>query len=270
MNFLKLFDHNALIAAHRGARSISPENTLSSIKSSVGHCDFIEVDVQLSFDGIAVIIHDETLTRTTNIKQIDKYKNRTSYNVSDFTFEELSTLDYGSWFYKDDPFGQIAQKKVDIENRQNKTEPLLTLNILLKFIKEHKVFINIEIKDMKKYFSDEVVVSTILNEIKKLKVENYVLISSFRAQYLPLCKKHIPTISTALLVENKHPDSLIEYLNLLQVDCYNIDNKLVDKNIVRKLKKAGFFINVYTVNNQERQKELFDIGVNGIFTDFLE
>ncbi len=195
--------------------------------------------MQLSSDGVAIIMHDETLERTTN----------SSGKLSDFTFKELSSLDYGSWF-------------------DGKRESILTLSELLKFIEEKKLFLNIEIKDMHKFFSDEKVVSTVFKEIKAWHVENLVLLSSFRAEYLPLCKEKIPNIPTALLVEERHPQKLIEYLKELKVDAYNMSDELVDIKCVAKLRKAGFFVNVYTINDSMRAKELFDIGVNGIFSDF--
>ncbi|MCD6433450.1 MAG: glycerophosphodiester phosphodiesterase [Sulfurimonas sp.] len=239
MNFLELFKKKHLVAAHRGACSLAPENTMSAIKASVGHCDFIEVDVQLSSDGVAIIIHDDTLNRTTN----------SSGKVSDFTFKELSSLDYGSWF-------------------DGKKEPILTLSELLKFIEAKGLFLNIEIKDMHKFFSDEKVVSTVFKEIKAWHVENLVLLSSFRSEYLPLCKEKMPNIPTAFLVWDKHPKELIKYLKELKVDAYNMSDKLVDRECVTKLRKAGFFVNVYTINDSIRAKELFDMGVNGVFSDF--
>ena len=49
-----------------------------------------------------------------------------------------------------------------------------------------------------------------------------------------------------------------------------MDDAIVDEAVVKKLRAEGFFVNVYTVNDMLRRKELFDIGVNGIFTDTLE
>ncbi|MCK5110603.1 MAG: glycerophosphodiester phosphodiesterase [Arcobacteraceae bacterium] len=256
MNFLELFNKHGLIAAHRGARAICPENTMSALKSSIGHCDFIEIDVQLSRDGVAIIMHDETLERTTNVAKIDAYKNRIPYRVCDFTFKELSSLDYGSWFYKDDGYTH--------------SEPLLSLHDALHFIKKHQLFLNIEIKDMHKYFDDEYVVSTILKEIDDLQIQNLILLSSFRHEYLSLCKKKMLNIPTAVLVKNRHPSSLIEYLNTLQADAYHLNDELVDKATVAKLQEAGFFVNVYTVNDLIRREQLFNMGVNGVFSDFLE
>ncbi len=239
MNFLELLNRGNLVGAHRGASKNAPENTLCSMKASIGHCDFIEIDVQLSSDGVALIIHDETLNRTTD----------GSGKISDFSFKELNRLDYGSWF-------------------DGKHEPLLTLSEALKFIKENNIFLNIEIKDIHDNFSDEKVVSTVLKEIEEGGVQMLVMLSSFRAEYLPLCKEKRPTIPTGLLVWNKHPERLTEYLKELQVDAYNMNDELVDKKSIDKLKKAGYFVNVYTVNSSKRRKELFKMGVTGVFSDF--
>lgn len=246
MNFLDIFNRTGIIGAHRGASSTAPENTMRALKASVGRCDFLEVDVQLSSDGVAVIIHDDTLKRTTNVGEIETYKSREPYNVSDFTFEELSCLDYGSWF-------------------DGKFEPLLTLSKALQFVKENNLFLNIEIKDMHKYFSDDQAVCLVLKEVGDM--ETQVIISSFRHEYLPLCKERLPNVPTAALVYARHPENLIEYLKSLHVDAYHMNDKLADKDNVKKLRRAGFFVNIYTVNDPLRAKELFEMGVNGVFSD---
>jgi len=241
MNFLKLFEKKSLIAAHRGASSVAPENTLLAMQKSVGHCAFIEIDVQLSSDGVAVVLHDKTLERTTNVEEL--YKNRVPYNVSDFTSKELTLLDFGDG------------------------EKLLTLKRALEFIKENSLYLNIEIKDMKSSFSDEKIVTTVLEDIKNAGVENQVLISSFRAEYLTLIKSLSSNIPTALLAYRSNHENLIEYLKNLSVDAYHIDKKLVDKSLVNRLKTEGFLVNVYVVNDKKEQKKLFDMGVNAVFSD---
>jgi glycerophosphoryl diester phosphodiesterase len=245
MNFLKLFEKPSLIAAHRGARSVAPENTLKALKMSLGHCDFIEIDVQLSKDYVPIIMHDDTLERTTNVKSLEQFKSRKPYFVHDFTFEELKQLDYGEG------------------------ESLLTLHAALSFIKENNFFINVEIKDAKSEFKDQEVVKRVLKEIIALKVEERVLISSFRHAYLPLCKQILPNLATAALVEDIHPKNLLNYLKKLGVEAYHMNDELVDKETISKLKNAGFFVNIYTVNDTTRQKELFQMGVNGVFSDFV-
>lgn len=251
MSFLKLFKKKGLIGAHRGSRTSHPENTLSALKHSMGRCDFVELDVQLSSDKVAVIMHDETLERTTNVKE--RYKTRVPYKLSDFSYAELASLDYGSWFYAN----------------EIRPEPLLTLKKVLKFVKDNQLYVNIEIKDMHDSFSDEEVVSIILKEIKESKTQEFVLISSFRHEYLSLCKKMQANIPTAALAEKEHPKNLLKYLKSLKIDAYHFSDKLVDKKIVDILIDAGIYINIYTVNNIARRQQLFDMGVNGVFTDYL-
>ncbi len=242
MNFIELFKKKSLIAAHRGASAIAPENTLLAMKKSIGHCDFIEIDVQLSSDGVAVIVHDSTLDRTTNVKELNAYKSRSPYNVCDFTSDELSILDFGEG------------------------EKLLTLRRALEFIKENSLYLNIEIKDVKNSFSDEKIVSTVLEDIKNVGVENQVLISSFRAEYLTMIKNISSVIPIALLLDSV-PNNLLEYLHSLSAEACHISKKALSKELVDNLKREGFFISVYVVNDKREQKKLFDMGVNAVFSD---
>ena len=254
MKFLELLNRIGLIAAHRGARSIAPENTLTALKKSVGKCDFIEIDVQLSRDGAAVVMHDDTLERTTNVSEMDLFKKRSPYRVSDFTLDELRMLDYGSWFYKD----------------KNHKEPLLTLGLALEFIREKGLFMNVEIKDMHGTFSDERVVESVVKEIVSADVDERILLSSFRHEYLRMFKEKLPNVPTAVLVEDKHPQNLIKYLRDLRADAYHVNDKSVDEKTVKKLREEGYFVGVYTVNDANRAKELFNMGVNAIFSDSLK
>ena len=250
MNFLELFNKPNLIAAHRGDRSQKPENTLSAIRSCISKCDFIEIDVQLTKDLVPVIIHDDTLSRTSDVSNIEKFKDRTPWRVSDFTLKELQSLDFGSWF-------------------NLKYEPILTLGKALLFAKKQHLFLNVEIKDMSNTFADDMVVKIIIDMIKKTQTEHLVLLSSFYHHYLPICKKLSLQIPTAALQTHKHPDNLIDYLHTLQVDAYHPDDKITNQKIVFSLREAGFFVNVFTVNKTERQKKLFDWDVNGVFTYYL-
>lgn len=241
MNFLELLKRGNLVGAHRGSRSVAPENTLRSMRESIGKSDFIEIDVQLSSDEVTVIMHDDTLNRTSS----------GNGRVCDFTLDELEKFDYGSWF-------------------DGVYEPLLTLGIALEFIKQQHIFLNIEIKDIHNDFSDEKVVSIVLKEIQKYGVQDLVIISSFRASYLSTCREMMPNIPTAFLVEYKHPNNLLEYLQELHVDAYNMSDELVEKEQIEMLKDAGYFTNVYTVNDVKRREKLFAMGVVGVFTDILD
>ncbi|MEA3491715.1 MAG: glycerophosphodiester phosphodiesterase family protein [Campylobacterota bacterium] len=270
MNFLELFAKPDLTIAHRGDRSIKPENTLLALRSSIGKCDFIEIDVQFSRDGVPIVLHDDTLGRTSNVKEIGSFAERYPWAVRDFTLNELERLDFGSWFYKEDPFGCIDARNDYLSKSEDRHEPLLTLERVLLFVKEKNIFINIEIKDMHNWMPDRDVVITIANLIKRLQAEPLVLLSSFYHNYLPICKELLPDIPTAVLTEEEAPENLIAYLKALQADAYHPDEQYLNEETVKKLRKAGYFVNAYTVNDPLRQQELFLWGVNGVFTDYLE
>jgi glycerophosphoryl diester phosphodiesterase len=97
-----------ILVAHRGASAYAPEHTLESYQLALKqHADYVEQDLQITRDGILVCLHDLTLERTTNVKEIFPTRYREEqvnglparrWYVSDFTLQELKQLDAGSWF----------------------------------------------------------------------------------------------------------------------------------------------------------------------------
>ncbi|MFJ8359540.1 glycerophosphodiester phosphodiesterase [Streptomyces sp. NPDC093984] len=86
-----------VVIAHRGASAYAPENTLAAVdKAAAMGFSWIENDVQRTRDGRLVVIHDATLERTTDVKQL--FPGRSPWRVKDFTAEEIARLDAGSWF----------------------------------------------------------------------------------------------------------------------------------------------------------------------------
>ncbi|MFF7127090.1 glycerophosphodiester phosphodiesterase family protein [Streptomyces sp. NPDC008240] len=85
------------VVAHRGASAYAPENTLASIdKAAQLGFSWVENDVQRTKDGQLVVIHDDSLRRTTNVE--DVFPGRAPWKVKDFTAAEIARLDAGSWF----------------------------------------------------------------------------------------------------------------------------------------------------------------------------
>ncbi|CAM5410984.1 hydrolase [Streptomyces avidinii] len=83
--------------AHRGASAYAPENTLDAIDLAMQMgFPWVENDVQRTKDGVLVVIHDDTLARTTDVEQ--RFPGRAPWKVKDFTWAEISRLDAGSWF----------------------------------------------------------------------------------------------------------------------------------------------------------------------------
>uniref|UniRef100_A0A3P8ST56 Glycerophosphodiester phosphodiesterase domain containing 4b n=1 Tax=Amphiprion percula TaxID=161767 RepID=A0A3P8ST56_AMPPE len=92
------------LIGHRGAPMLAPENTLMSFEKAVeAGSDGLETDVTISFDGVPFLMHDQTLRRTTNIHEV--FPNRTNTPAAMFTWNELESLNAGSWFFSHNPFG---------------------------------------------------------------------------------------------------------------------------------------------------------------------
>lgn len=96
------------LIAHRGASGYAPEHTLEAYRLAIKQgADFVEPDLQITKDGVLVCLHDLTLERTTNVRQLfpDRYREEARgdigvrhWYVSDFTLKEIKQLDAGSWF----------------------------------------------------------------------------------------------------------------------------------------------------------------------------
>lgn len=85
------------VIAHRGASNIAPESSKPAFNEAINMgADYLEADIHRTKDGKLVIIHDSNLKRTSNVKSV--YPNRANDHVSTFTYSELLTLDFGSWF----------------------------------------------------------------------------------------------------------------------------------------------------------------------------
>lgn len=85
------------VIAHRGASYLAPEETRPAflMARELG-ADYLEFDIQRTKDGVLIALHDDTLSRTTNVAEI--FPGRVNDTVDMFTFDELQQLDAGSWF----------------------------------------------------------------------------------------------------------------------------------------------------------------------------
>ncbi len=269
MTFFDNFSSTELIAAHRGYRGHFPENTLSAFVASIGHCHFLELDIQMSKDDIPMVFHDPTLERTSDAKVQRQQLGLRSLRVGEWTLSQLKHLDAGSWFLHSDPFAAIADGTVTSESiRRLLPQRIPTLEEVLLHPALNKIPINIEIKDHKGQPQHQHIAETVIEVIRKTKAEERVLISSFNHDYLTRVKNSAPKISVGVLQDSKHPEDLLHYLQALRASAYHPSDAIVDRTTVKTLRSAGFGINVYTVNSPERQKKLFEMGVTAIFTDF--
>ena len=136
-----------LVVAHRGARGHAPENTLTA--AALGYAvqaDLWELDANYTKDGKLVVMHDDTLVRTTDVETA--FPGRPSYRVCDFTLDEIKSLDAGSWYAGRDQFGRVAAGEIDADTLKSfdgLTVP--TLEEALAFTKDNGWYVNVEIKN---------------------------------------------------------------------------------------------------------------------------
>lgn len=260
--------------AHRGARAHAPENTLTA--AALGYdtgAPMWEFDVNRTKDGQLVIIHDDTLERTSNAPELAQFADRKPWHVCDFTLEELRRfIDAGSWYVKTDPYGRIKAGEVSPEQcAMFANTPIPTLEEALLLTKQKGWTANVEIKDMSvvpNAAGHEVITSEVLACLKKFNMLDSVILSSFQHEYLREAKKILPELATAALVEDVAPADPVALCQELKVIAYHPGNDIIPVEHIKALREAGFIINVWTVNDMEEAKFLVNVGVTGLFTDF--
>jgi len=259
------------LIAHRGFRACYPENTLCAFAASLGNCGMIELDVRLSADNVAVVFHDRMLTRTSNALVVAAELGLTSLALHDWRLGQLRRLDVGSWFLETDPFDALRLGQVE-RGRLLACLPqrLPTLRQVLAWAMVHRMPLNIELKNMGLARPNELLVAEVAREIATAGAAAQVVLSSFNHTVLRVCRWLAPEVAIAALQEGAHPPDLIEYLRALAVCAYHPADALADPALIRTLRAAGLHVNVFTVNDPARQRQLFTAGVTGIFTDYLK
>ena len=266
------FDHlpqQGLVCAHRGARSIAPENSLLAMRKAReygAHC--WETDVRMSKDEELVIFHDATLERTTNITTHKMSGDGKEHHLNQFTVCELRELDAGSWFLTDDPFDTVASGEVG--SRENQTiqgQQIPLLREILNFTKAHSFPVNLEIKDLDTPPGDVAIVDRVIEMVRETETMDLVLLSSFRQEYLQQARLLSNKIAIAVLAEARHPADLIRCLKRFSAVAYHPDVALYNPEIISQVQRSGFRVNFWAVNDMEQAEEMHRIDA-GVITDW--
>lgn len=260
---LNLFNPKLLCIAHRGAASLAPENTLTSAQKAfdIG-ADMWELDVSVTADGELVVLHDDSLARTTNAAAL--FPGRAPWLISDFTLAEIRRLDAGSWFVETDPFGTIAAGAVTpAEQTAMVGQPISTLREALQFTREHHWRVNVEIKALLPAQTNFPVVEAVVRLIESLELNEQVLLSSFVHPYMQQAKALNPAIAAAALLDEGET-----WPTSLAVDAFHPHYTAVETARTQALRQSGIGVNPWTVNDPAEMKRLIAAGVTGMFTDF--
>lgn len=217
--------------AHRGARGYEPENTLKSFQKALDlHADGIELDVHLSSDGHLIVIHDETIDRTTNGKGF----------VNTFTLAELKT------FLIDDQYEIPTLKEV--------------FNLVNK-----KCLINIELKGLGT--ADKV--AALIEEYIADQNWNYghFIVSSFNWDLLQETSNLNSNIAIGVLTE-EDVEKALAFAELIEAEAIHPDYQLLNLENVQEMQEKGFLVLPWTVNDTEDIQKIKSYQVDGIISDF--
>lgn len=226
------------VIAHRGANRLAPENTLSAFRlaKTLG-VQWVEFDVMLAACGETVIIHDETVDRTTNGKG----------RVIDFPYNELKKLDAGSWF-----------------NPAYAHEKIPTLRETLVLLQELKLAANIEIKALVGHEVETV--NQVFRVLYEMEPTIPILVTSFSVNALRHARKIAPKIYLGHLMDSLDEgwEIICDELNCAIVD---LNQEILTKEIVLEVKKSHRLLLSFTVNEKARAEQLFSWGVDAVFSD---
>lgn len=275
-------ERQVLCIAHRGARSVAPENTLEAFRIGIERfdADMIELDVHLSRDGVPVVVHDDTLERCSNVAT--RFPDRKPWRVGDFTAAELVSLDAGSWFVEKDPFGQIAAGAVsaaDLERFRSGRIHIPTLKQVLGLVAASRVRVNIELKNFPMFY--EGLAEKVIAEVRAAGLADMTVLSSFDHELLVHVQTIAPDIEIAALCDQPVYPIAGYLVGQIGADGFNPGSDVVGigslawhrtgavrEDVIRTAREAGLKVCVWTVNDPVEMKALIRAGVDGIFTDF--
>jgi glycerophosphoryl diester phosphodiesterase len=273
---------------------LAPENTLESFEKAARFgCHLIELDVHVSKDDELIVVHDDDLSRCSNVREI--FPGRAPWFVSDFTTDEIGTLDAGSWYVAElrKPTAQrqpFLRSLTEQERRTHISKDDLArygsggvrhprLREALELARKLGLLVNVEIKTLPRLYPG--IAGKVVQLIKKLHMERAVIVSSFDHQQLAQVRRRSKSIATAVLVSDRlhQPGRYVRYQ--LDGDAYNPSccgtcdslglgsvTGHIDRASIRSALAVGLGVNVWTENEPARMRQLIEAGVTGIFTDY--
>jgi glycerophosphoryl diester phosphodiesterase len=228
------------IIGHRGAAETAPENTLLSLRQAFadGAC-MVEIDVRLSADGIPVLLHDDTLDRTTS----------GSGPAGEWTAKALGALDAGLW-----------------KGPHFRGEPIPTLGEVIQLCMDLGLGLNIEIKPNPG--QDEATAWVVADLLTAQWPDTlaWPLISSFRPASLMVLRRVAPHLPRGILFGHRPADwqDLVEQTEAVTLHLWEYAET---PESVAALADGDQAIVMYTVNSVEAARRWLDAGATAVITD---
>ena len=233
------------LIGHRGVKNLSPENTLNSI--DLAHklgLKWVEIDVKISKDLTPILLHDDTLERTTNGKGLP----------TDFNYNDLKKLDAGFSFYN-------YVTKIYIP----------TLKEVLSFCNEKEIGLNIELKPNQGFEKSNV--EAIAKLLSSFNFINQFYISSFDWSSVVLMKKFLPNANYGLLINEFNKEislkNVLDICEKYKFSCCGFNKNIINSFVMNEMKRHNLITTIYSEKNLKPNEanELWSMGVKSIFID---
>ncbi|MDF2486082.1 MAG: glycerophosphoryl diester phosphodiesterase [Herbinix sp.] len=228
-----------LVWAHRGASGYAPENTLEAFQKAIDmEADGIELDVQMTKDGVLVILHDETVNRVSNAKGW----------VKNYTYEEIRKLNVNKSFPE---YGKVT---------------IPTLEEVYLLMKDTELVINVELKNGIVFYEN--LEERVMELTKKLGLQSRVIYSSFNHYSVMKLKQMDPSVKTGFLYEDGYLD-MPEYASRYGVEAlhpayYNLQYP----NFMMDCKTRGIKVRAWTVNDINEMKLICVNELDAMITNY--
>ena len=233
----------ARVIAHRGGGKLAPENTLAGLRKAkeFGFAG-VEFDVMLAGDATPILMHDETLERTTSGRGA----------IAATPSHDLLRLDAGSWF-----------------SREHAGEPVPSFDAAARLCIELGLWADIEIKPSKGYEAQTGTATALAARELWRGARLQPLLSSFQPAALAAAKEAVPELPRGAITRSIPPEweMWMRKLGCVSLHC---DYRMLLPQQVRMLHDAGYWLLCWTVNDPEIARVLFDWGVDGVITDRMD
>jgi len=237
------FPPHLSLQAHRGAAGLAPENTLAAFRMALDlGADGTEMDLQLTRDGVVVVIHDDTVDRTTDGRG----------RIGDLTLTEIKRLDAGAKFGPAFRGERIPTLRELIDLVKTSGKDRFRLNLEIKFAEGREG----QPADLEE---------RVLADLTETNFLGRVITQSFYHPSAAKMKRLAPGVPAGLLVgQKRQPGDPVAAVRDHRVDYYAPHYSLVTPELLRTLHQAGIPVVTWTVNDPADMRRLMSIGLGSL------
>ncbi|MEO7659593.1 MAG: glycerophosphodiester phosphodiesterase family protein [Pyrinomonadaceae bacterium] len=243
-----------LIIGHRGASLHAPENTLAAFQMALDSgCDGVEFDVQLSRDGVPVVIHDFDLRRT----------GRRPDKIVDLHAKELNKIDVGSWFNAKFPFRSLPLFE---------DETIPRLSQVLDLLADSNGLIYIELK-CERLTEVEPLARAVCDAIRDSPNLAKMIVKSFRLEAIPIVREHLPEVQTAALFSPRIANFMRSRKHILRIaqefgaTQISVHQALITRQLVSLAAEFGMPVTVWTADDPKWIERSRLFGIRSVITN---